>query len=63
MAPITLAEWADRHGIPYSTATYWARTGAIKATKPGRDWVIDERTKPPKEYQPKGVSKQEAMTV
>ncbi len=64
MATISLSEWAEKYGIPHDTARYWARNGTIKATKiSGYMWVIDPNTKPPKTYQPKGVSKQEELTI
>jgi transcriptional regulator with XRE-family HTH domain len=30
---LTPREFADRTGVPYSTVSYWCRTGAIKARK------------------------------
>jgi len=55
---ITLAEWADKHGIAVRTAQGWAKTGLINAKKKKRavrmtinrlvrTYFIDAATIPP----------------
>lgn len=40
---LTLAEAAERLGVLPSTLRHQIRNGKLRATKPGRDWLVTER--------------------
>ena len=40
---LTLAEAAARLGVAPSTLRHQIANGKLKATKPGRDWLVAER--------------------
>ena len=43
MPLVTTAALAKRWGLTQQAVAYWIREGALKATKLGKTWVIDEK--------------------
>lgn len=45
---LTLKEWAERHGVKYSTTRFWVGKGWLTgAQKVSFVWIVPATTKPP----------------